>query len=142
VPPTAEFLWTEEGQESGLVSGRPMWVGDGFEPKTPDTDLSSSRTVRPDSVRWGHGQAWAGGLCFAYDPLGRTAWEQWLAGESLVSTLQYTYDVGSRVTVAQDRTSCALRLCGGRIVTRRIESCWAVDTSLVDTFVKPHTEAS
>ena len=78
----------------------------------------------------------------AYDPLGRTASEQWLAGESLASTLQYTCDVGSRVTVAQDRRSCVLRLCGGRIVTGRIELCWAVDTSLPNTFVKPHTEAS
>ncbi|MFN5297236.1 MAG: Ig-like domain-containing protein, partial [Planctomycetaceae bacterium] len=42
---------------------------------------------------------------WAYDPLGRTASEQWLAGESLVYTLQYTYDVGSRVTVAQDPLS-------------------------------------
>ncbi|MFN5530824.1 MAG: hypothetical protein ACK5F7_09640, partial [Planctomycetaceae bacterium] len=41
----------------------------------------------------------------AYDPLSRTASEQWLAGESLVYTLQYTYDVGSRVTVAQDPLS-------------------------------------
>jgi hypothetical protein len=119
-----------------------MWVGDGFESKPPDAALCSSRTVRPDSAPVANGQAWAGGLCLAYDPLGRTASEQWLAGKSLVSTLQYTYDVGSRVTVAQDRTSCALRLCGGRIVTGRIELCWAVDTSLVDTFVKPHTEAS
>jgi hypothetical protein len=59
-----------------------------------------------------------------------------------VRKVGYTYDVGSRVTVAQDRTSGALRLCGGRIVTGRIELCWAVDTSLLDTFVKPHTEAS
>ncbi|MFM8583809.1 MAG: RHS repeat-associated core domain-containing protein, partial [Planctomycetaceae bacterium] len=42
---------------------------------------------------------------WAYDPLGRTASEQWLTGETLAYTLQYTYDVGSRVTVAQDPVS-------------------------------------
>ena len=94
-----------EGMGARLVSGRPMWVGHGFERKPPDAALCSSRTVRPDPVPCGHGRAWAHGLCLAYDPLGRTASEQWLAGESLVYTLQYTYDVGSRVTVAQDPLS-------------------------------------